>query len=833
MRFFTPTISSKIAGIALSLVVIGLLFQQVSAYPADQDSSIHIPESAWFNNAVYYVAPQNDGKIIVWWLFTGYNWLSANNIIRLHSDGTRDTSFVIWSWFNDQIRAIAIQNDGKIIVWWFFTTYNWVVANRIIRLHSDGTRDTSFVIWSWFNAQVRAIAIQNDGKIILWWAITNYSWTTIHRIIRLNSNGTRDASFDVWIWRNNNVRAIVVQSDGKIILWWGFTISSWVTTNRIVRLHSNWTRDYSFTIWSWFTEQINDIYMTEDEKFFVWWLFTGYNWVAANSIIKLNNDGTIDTSFNIGNWFNNDVRNIKIQRDGKILVWWLFTGYNWATANNIIKLNSDGTIDTSFDIGNWFDAAIHSLTIQKDDKIIVWGDFTSYKSISGWYLARLHGNSLVSLLDTTRTDAIRTEFTSKWYTLSGSVLSGSAPMVFIDTLGKIPVELTIKNNNTILTLPQNMEIKKTSDSTPYTWTFFPPTTITPTNQPNAFAAISVWATTTPLQLTNWLATLAIPMPGQTLGSAANIYYSQDNGVSRNLQTNTTIIDIWWSPYVQFTTDHFTDFAVTLPGGWSSNGTFTINNDASSTSSSTVTLNITGVWITNMRFSNDWSTRLSREPFATSKAWMLPGTYGNKTVYAEFDTDNNTNTVEWTTNDMISYTETSSRTCIWWETVWWVATACLHLEIAGMSGHCTYGNVVQFGINNFDYNARTYSTGFLTTGGNTARYCDDTEGKDNRNVTIQSNTIVNESNPDWNIPASRVFIKNPAATKINGVCSPYIGDSNNVRQPLDSTVTIFGKTSDLGEVCKIQTDNITMEIDALANQAIGTYSGTLTLSIPLP
>ena len=151
----------------------------------------------------------------------------------------------------------------------------------------------------------------------------------------------------------------------------------------------------------------------------------------------------------------------------------------------------------------------------------------------------------------------------------------------------------------------------------------------------------------------------------------------------------------------------------------------------------------------------------------------------------------------------------------------------------MSGHCTYGNVVQFGINNFDYNARTYSTGFLTTGGNTARYCDDTEGKSNRNVTIQSNTIVNESNPDWNIPASRVFIKNPAATKINGVCSPYIGDSNNVRQPLDSTVTIFGKTSDLGEVCKIQTDNITMEIDALANQAIGTYSGTLTLSIPLP
>ena len=101
----------------------------------------------------------------------------------------------------------------------------------------------------------------------------------------------------------------------------------------------------------------------------------------------------------------------------------------------------------------------------------------------------------------------------------------------------------------------------------------------------------------------------------------------------------------------------------------------------------------------------------------------------------------------------------------------------------MSGHCTYGDSVQFGINSFSYTGRTYSTGFLTTGGDTAWYCDDKEGKADWNMTLQSNTIVNADNSAWNIPASRVFIKNPAATKINGACTPYIGDSNNVRQPL--------------------------------------------------
>jgi hypothetical protein len=56
----------------------------------------------------------------------------------------------------------------------------------------------------------------------------------------------------------------------------------------------------------------------------------------------------------------------------------------------------------------------------------------------------------------------------------------------------------------------------------------------------------------------------------------------------------------------------------------------------------------------MRFSDDNSTRSSWEAFATTKAWTLPGTYGTKTVYAQFDTDNITATVEGSSNDTISY-----------------------------------------------------------------------------------------------------------------------------------------------------------------------------------
>jgi hypothetical protein len=73
------------------------------------------------------------------------------------------------------IRCSAIQNDGKILVGGWFSSYKGITANRIIRLNTDGSNDTSFVTGTGFNISngnstgnvnqpVRDIVIQNDGK---------------------------------------------------------------------------------------------------------------------------------------------------------------------------------------------------------------------------------------------------------------------------------------------------------------------------------------------------------------------------------------------------------------------------------------------------------------------------------------------------------------------------------------------------------------------------------------------------------------------------------------------------------------------------------------------
>ena len=107
-----------------------------------------------------------------------------------------------------------------------------------------------------------------------------------------------------------------------------------------------------------------------DGKILVGGTFFTYNGVSANRVIRLNSDGSVDNTFVTGTGFNNYVLSIVIQSDGKILVGGGFTAYNGVSANRIIRLNSDGSIDNTFVTGTGFDNYVYSIAIQSDGKIL-------------------------------------------------------------------------------------------------------------------------------------------------------------------------------------------------------------------------------------------------------------------------------------------------------------------------------------------------------------------------------------------------------------------------------------------------------------------------------
>jgi uncharacterized delta-60 repeat protein len=344
-----------------------------------------------FNNTTICSALQSDGKVLVAGGFTSYSGVSRNRIIRLNTDGSIDTSFVIGTGFNNDIFAITLQSDGKILVGGYFTSYSGVSRNRIIRLNTDGSIDTSFVIGTGFNNAFNSIVTQTDGKILIGGYFTSYSGVSRNYIIRLNSDGSVDTSFVIGTGFNNIVNIVTLQSDGKLLVGGNFTSYSGVSSNRIIRLNTDGSIDTSFIGIGFNSGSVLTIKQQSDGKILVGGLFTTYSGVSRNNIIRLNTDGSVDNSFVIGAGFDSAVITIELQLDGKILVGGDFTSYSGQVNNYIIRLNNDGSADTSFNVGSGFNSSVFLITLQPEGNMYVIGDFTTLNTISYPYFAFLLG----------------------------------------------------------------------------------------------------------------------------------------------------------------------------------------------------------------------------------------------------------------------------------------------------------------------------------------------------------------------------------------------------------------------------------------------------------
>jgi uncharacterized delta-60 repeat protein len=372
-----------------------------------------------FNNSVRSISIQSDGKLVIVGFFSTFNGVTVNRIVRLNSDGTRDTTFTTntGTAFNGNVYSIAIQSDGKLIIGGQFTTFNGITVNRIVRLNADGTRDTSFTTntGTAFNSTVQTIAIQSDGKLVIGGAFTTFNSTTANYIVRLNSDGTRDTVFttNTGTGPANIVETIAIQSDGKIVIGGVFSTFNGVTVNRIVRLNSDGTRDTTFTTntGTGFNNAIISIAIQSDGKLVIGGGPTTFNGVTVNRIVRLNSDGTRDTTFttNTGTAFDSTVQTIAIQSDGKIVIGGVFSTFNGATVNCIVRLNSDGTRDTGIAISSAFNNAVRSIAIQSDGKLIIGGDFTTFNGVTANYIIRLNSDGT---RDTAFTTNIGTAFNS-------------------------------------------------------------------------------------------------------------------------------------------------------------------------------------------------------------------------------------------------------------------------------------------------------------------------------------------------------------------------------------------------------------------------------------
>lgn len=304
------------------------------------------------------------------------NARAAAGDLDLNFGGTGKVITAIGSG-NDFSRGLALQEDGKIVV----AGTSWAGSNEnfaLVRYNSGGTLDLSFggtgKVTTDFGGSYDhgyCMALQTDGKIIVAGSSYVAGSSEDFALARYNGDGSLDTSFNgsgkvtTAIGSGaDSIQSVVIQSDGRIVVA-GYSDNGSNMDFSVARYLPGGSLDTNFNGTGKVTTAIGSagdyaysVALQGDGKIVV--AGNSFNNGTANdfAVVRYNSNGTLDTSFNGSGKVTTDFpgsagpddygNSVAILSNGKILV----GGTAFNASNNtdfaLARYNSNGTLDTTF-----------------------------------------------------------------------------------------------------------------------------------------------------------------------------------------------------------------------------------------------------------------------------------------------------------------------------------------------------------------------------------------------------------------------------------------------------------------------------------------------------
>lgn len=390
---FTVTLDTPTGG----AVIVNDAATTVIVADAGARDTTFTPE--FVNSTVEKVLLLPDGSALLGgWFGTiqdaNFDVFTRGGITRIESNGRLDPTFADEGGFGSfngikRVSDIARQPDGKVVVVGEFTTFHGQAHNRIVRLNTDGTLDTSFDVGTGANGIVYAVVVRPDGKILIGGGFTSFNGTAREYVAQLNPDGSLDGGFtgpdfgDVGGWR---VESLALQPDGKALIGGSFYLDAPSFPASICRVTVTGALDASFngvTSGAHVNGSPNSVRSVLDIKvemsgsILIAGAFTAFNNTARGGFARLTSTGALDAG--IAPVTNGGCNTILIQPDGRILVGGDFTTFNGVTVNHLVRLSDTGVVETDFSAGGGSNGSINSLALQPDGKVLLAGDIMQFQ----------------------------------------------------------------------------------------------------------------------------------------------------------------------------------------------------------------------------------------------------------------------------------------------------------------------------------------------------------------------------------------------------------------------------------------------------------------------
>ena len=352
--------------------------------------------------SVYSMAMQPDGKLIV----GGYG------LARLNADGSLDNSFDAPA--AGIVNSLVLQPDGKVLFGGSLTTLNGTNYTPIARLNANGSVDATFGLVSGtgaggIQAGVDSIALQPDGKVIIGGQFVTINGHSRTNLARFNADGSLDGSYPNGLggvsgfplsYSGASVKAVIVQTNGSVLIGGAFTTVNGTNRNHVARLNADGSLDGSFDPGRGVDGLIASLLVEPNRKVLIGGVYT-FNFIWKSPYVgQLNADGSQDSAF-IESSFNPDLTVfndyavcdgayfpshypavptvVLVQADGKVLIGFYVPtfceGFDWGYETSfpfLARFNGDGSRDTSFNADPGI--FVYSIARQPDGKLLIGGN---------------------------------------------------------------------------------------------------------------------------------------------------------------------------------------------------------------------------------------------------------------------------------------------------------------------------------------------------------------------------------------------------------------------------------------------------------------------------
>ena len=256
---------------------------------------------------------------------------------------------------------------------------------------------------SFRDADVWALAVQEDGRILVAGNFCRIDDVEIEGLARLDPNGDLDRSYQPGLI-SSAVERMALQSNDRLVY-----VNQGEGADRLVRLLKDGQPDPSFAALPIESRgRIEGLLILPDDRIVIWGQLSAWEHLGRDRLAVLLPDGKVDPHFDSGWGLNRALRNVQFQAPDHLLLAGEFSSYDQSAVRGLARIRSNGDLDGSFTPLGGPNRDVNRLNVLGNSWLQIEGDFSQVDGVSQHYNAMLDSEGVLLVEESSRPMYVQT-----------------------------------------------------------------------------------------------------------------------------------------------------------------------------------------------------------------------------------------------------------------------------------------------------------------------------------------------------------------------------------------------------------------------------------------